>query len=291
MLERLRQDARREAASPRGGPSRTSRRLSTTPGKPRSDAKSICAATDAVQGRDLVAVALQGHDVEPVILRPAEADRPCSDRLDGAATDRFADQALDVGFEDRVRLADLGVELEVAIVDGADLDLGRDPLVRFPRLAEPGHAQEHANLALAPASDAGCMSLATAGPGVWIRAPATRGQLRDQRRDRAPASVSDRGFGELRASSGSNGRSVRRGLHPRLGGVRGCSSDSRPGRRSAGRLRPCHGPCPCAGLRRRTGIVAGGGLGRRPPCRTPSVFDQLLDHTRQMASANQKIAT
>ena len=111
-------------------------------GRPRS----IGRPAAPCRARELVAVARQGDGVEPVVLGPLGPLDP-ERELDRPPADRLADEPFELGLEGAVGVADLGVELEVAVVDRPDLDADRPAVVLEPGLAESGHAQEQRGLA------------------------------------------------------------------------------------------------------------------------------------------------
>ena len=66
--------------------------------------------------------------------------------LDGAALDGAADDLLELGFEQVVGIGGAHRDLEVAVVEGPQLDGQGERVALVASLAVAGHAQEHANL-------------------------------------------------------------------------------------------------------------------------------------------------
>ena len=92
------------------------------------------AAPPPASSPELIAVAGQGDRVEPVVLGPSRPFDPEAE-LHGPPADPLADEPLQLGLKRAVGVADPGRELQVAVVDRADLD--RDGPVRSWWRASP----------------------------------------------------------------------------------------------------------------------------------------------------------
>ena len=103
------------------------------------------ALVKTAQASELIAIARQGRQVQPVVFGPM---RPFDSQvdLDRAAPHLLANELLECGLDHRVRIADLGAQFEVPVVNGAQLDHDRPSRVLKPGFAESGHAQKQGSL-------------------------------------------------------------------------------------------------------------------------------------------------
>ena len=89
----------------------------------------------------LVAIAHEGHSIEPVILCLAGPLDPHGD-LHGPTPQATANQVFQLGLERPVGLAHLGRELEMTVIHGAHFHLDGPFLIHQPGVAKTGHTQE-----------------------------------------------------------------------------------------------------------------------------------------------------
>src|SRR5262245_15107299 len=89
-------------------------------------------------------VTAQGGGVDAKVLR-REATLAAQVDLDGAAADAAADDLLELRFEQMIRFGSAERHLEVAVVQGAQLEGDADLVALVMRLTVPGHAQQHTN--------------------------------------------------------------------------------------------------------------------------------------------------
>ena len=99
----------------------------------------------STQALELIAIAGQGRQIQAVIIGPV---RPFDSQvdLDRAAPHLLSNELLEGGLDHRVRIADLGAQLEMPVVDGAQLDRDRPSRVLKPGFSKSGHAQKQGSL-------------------------------------------------------------------------------------------------------------------------------------------------
>src|SRR5207244_2852513 len=113
----------------------------------------------------------QGDGVDAEVLRGGPAIDAEVD-LEGAALDGPADDLLELGLEEVVGVRGAEGDVEVAVVEGPQLDREGQAIALVARLPVAGHTQQHANLVCSGAiTESVTFAGRAAGPGVTAGRP------------------------------------------------------------------------------------------------------------------------